>query len=276
MDRYARAAEEIPWASLGRETAVARAGNGLLPVGCFPFDLPPHSDATPWIDGGGGQIEEFLKMICGTAIQARAGILVTAGHVIEAIARRDRPLYYLSRIRRPGIQACIPYPAQTVLRYLDPRTKKANPGVDLAVIISVPRSLPELPYEGVPIEWGDSREAGVGDAVIVGGYPLGGTMFLLTRSNRGIVQPTFYSGIISAVLPATNPKETRLLQVSIASSGGISGGVVLRADDGKAIGMVTSGVDTGGAPLPITWAIPSEVIVPYVEAITFSTGASSE
>jgi S1-C subfamily serine protease len=131
-----------------------------------------------------------------------------------------------------------------------------------------------MPYETPPVEWGDSTQLGIGDRIMVGGYPLGTDMFTVTESNRGIIQPTFYDGIISAILPATTETETRLLQISIAAHGGMSGGAAFDPISGKILGMITSGFtgDDGNA-LPITYAIPSEVIVPYLQVISFQAGS---
>jgi S1-C subfamily serine protease len=96
-------------------------------------------------------------------------------------------------------------------------------------------------------------------------------MFLFTKSNRGLIQPTFYSGIISAILPATTATETRLLQISIPVAGGMSGGAVFLPNTGEVVGMVTSCIHVGEVPLPMSFAIPSEVIAPFVESISFST-----
>jgi S1-C subfamily serine protease len=105
----------------------------------------------------------------------------------------------------------------------------------------------------------------------VGGYPLGKEMFLSLETNRGLIQPTFYSGIISAIIPATKPTETRLLQLSIPVEGGMSGGAVFLAETGEVIGMITSCLEKNGVSLPMSIAIPSEIIAPYVESVSFTT-----
>ncbi|MFH1446501.1 MAG: trypsin-like peptidase domain-containing protein, partial [Chloroflexota bacterium] len=99
----------------------------------------------------------------------------------------------------------------------------------------------------------------------------GTEMFTLTQSNRGIIQPTFYSGIISSILPATNPQETRIVQVSIPSAGGMSGGAMFDPKTGEVLGIVTSCLHIKGIPQPMSYALPSEIISPYVEVITFKT-----
>lgn len=165
----------------------------------------------------------------------------------------------------------VPYPIPHALRYVDPRTDQVNPGVDLAVLLVPAKSTMAVPYEVPKIRWGNSTRVGVGDTVVIAGYPLGTDMFLLTKSNRGIIQPTFYNGIISAVLPATGAKETRLFQVSIAAVGGMSGGAMFNPETGEVLGMVTSGLTAKGVPLPMTYVLPSEVIAPYTQVITFQT-----
>ena len=39
----------------------------------------------------------------------------------------------------------------------------------------------------------------------------------------------------------------------------------------KVLGMVTSCLHTEGIPQPMSYALPSEIISPYVEVITFKT-----
>ena len=77
--------------------------------------------------------------------------------------------------------------------------------------------------------------------------------------------------VISAVLPATKPYEIRMIQVSIPSAGGMSGGAMFDPTTGKVLGIITSSVHMNGIPQPISYAIPSEIIAPYVEVITFNT-----
>lgn len=128
-------------------------------------------------------------------------------------------------------------------------------------------------YDVPVIRWGDSTRLGVGDQIVVGGYPYGTDLFRLTETNRGIVQPTFYPGIVSAILPATNPAETRLVQISAAVAGGISGGALLDPKSGALLGMVTSGLTGKEGDLhPVTWALPSKIIAPFVSALNFSAG----
>ncbi len=128
------------------------------------------------------------------------------------------------------------------------------------------------PYYDVPvIRWGDSTSLGVGHQVVVGGYPYGTDLFRVTRTNRGVIQPTFYPGIISALVPATRPTETRLLQISVAVAGGISGGGVFNLETGALLGMVTSGLGSAeGGLQPVTYAIPGEVIAPFASSLSFA------
>ncbi|MFQ5863042.1 MAG: serine protease [Candidatus Brocadiales bacterium] len=274
MDKYQDLTKDIPWKSFGRETVTAKVGNSLVPVGIFPFDLPSlPSSGVPVIEINARNADKYLMNIVGTAIQAGDGKLVTCAHVVTGLVEERSKGYILARISRDGTVIWVPYPVQKALRFVDPRTNKVNMNVDLAVLICAAKSTKELPYEVPNVRWGDSSELGIGDQVVIGGYPYGKEMFLFTKSNRGIVQPTFYSGIVSAILPATNPQETRMIQISIPGAGGMSGGAVFDPKTGEIMGMVTSGaVDSQGIPLPMTYAIPSEIIAPYVKVITFKIG----
>lgn len=71
-------------------------------------------------------------------------------------------------------------------------------------------------------------------------------------------------GIISAIIPAIQQGESRLLQISSVSLGGISGSVVAEPSTGKVLGMVTSGLDSDGVSLPVTFAVPSEGVAALV------------
>lgn len=275
---HEKTAEDIPWTSFGRETPASRVGLSLVPVGIYPFELQPSiTEDTPTIDVTAPGSEEFLMNIIGTAIQAGDGKLVTCAHVVEALFESEQKLshYILSRIFRGSRVYAVPYPIQVSIRYIDLRTNKPNPNVDLAVLLALAVSTEEIPYEIPNVRWGDSTRLGVGDPVVIGGYPYGKEMFLFTQSNRGLIQPTFYSGIVSAILPSTAPNETRLLQISIPVAGGMSGGAVFLPSTGDVVGMITScvhviGHDSAPTPLPMSYAIPSEVIAPFAENISFT------
>lgn len=272
MDKYKELTKDIPWNSAGKETVISKVGNSLIPVGVYPFELKPFDKNNPQVKTNEDlDREQYLMNIVGTAVQAGKGKLFTCCHVVEAVLQQKARGYILARLLREGTVVYTPYPIQTALKYVDPRTQKVNKEVDLSVLIVPAKSIKGLPYEVPSIEWGDSTELGVGDPVIVGGYPHGTEMFKFTQSNRGIIQPTFYNGIIGAILPATKPYETRILQISVACAGGMSGGAVIEPNTGKVLGMVTSCVHSSNIPQPISYAIPSEIIAPYVKIITFDT-----
>ena len=110
----------------------------------------------------------------------------------------------------------------------------------------------------------------VGDRVLVGGYPYGTDLFKMSKTNRGVVQPTSVDGIVSTIIPAQNEREIRLLQLSTLAAGGMSGGAVFDPKTGEAYGMVFSSVQGPNSSLhPVTYAIPSEVILPYSGSLNF-------
>lgn len=274
MGSYQKITKKIPWNSFGKKTVASRVGLSVVPVGILPFQpiKPPYPNGfPPLIHMDDSNIEKYLMNIVGTAIQAGNGKLVTCAHVVEGLIEQKGQGYILARIIRAGTIAYIPYPIQCSLRYVDPRTDAVNLNVDLATLIVSAKSTKEIPYETPNVSWGDSSKLGVGDQVIIGGYPCGKEMFLFTESNRGVVQPTFYSGIVSAIMPVAKSHETRIIQVSIPCAGGMSGGALFDPKTGKVLGMVTSCVDLNGIPQPMTYALPSEIIAPFVEVITFET-----
>lgn len=273
-DRYKQQTKDIPWASLGRETALSRAGLSLVAVGHLPFEpakLPEPGEPLPQVSSEDPEFEKYLMEIVGTAIQVGEGKLATCAHVIQAISEEKKRGYMLSRNLSGNTTICMSRPFEKVIRYIDPKLEKVNPHVDLAVImVAYPDHTPH--YDVPVIRWGNSTKLGVGDQVVIGGYPYGTDMFRVTQTNRGVIQPTFYPGIISAIIPATRPTETRLLQISAAAAGGISGGAVLNPKSGALLGIVTSGL-TGvdGSLHPVTYAIPSEVVAPFASALHFTT-----
>lgn len=273
MDRLRKIFGQIPWASLGRSTVAGRLGDSLVPVGVLPFDAPKIEPGAPipFVDNRMEGFENYLIDILGTAIQSGYGKLVTCAHVADSIDSSHKKGFILARRKTGNTIVHSHYPISKILRFIDPRIDAVNSDVDLAVLLVPAKSTPELPYETPSVTWGDSTQLGVGDRVMVGGYPLGTQLFKLNSSNRGFIQPTFYEGIVSSILPAQKTEETRLLQISVAVAGGMSGGAVFDPLSGKVLGMVFSGIEANGVPLPFTYAIPSEVIGPFVDAIRFTT-----
>jgi hypothetical protein len=141
--------------------------------------------------------------------------------------------------RRDGVWLKGYWPIEGQFSFIDPRTKAGNVEVDIGLLVCTAVGDDTVPYDAPPVTWGDSTQLGVGDRVLIGGYPFGKDMFLALTTNRGIVQPTFHAGIVSAIIPATKNTETRLLQISTISIGGISGGVVCDPSSGAVVGMVT-------------------------------------
>jgi hypothetical protein len=268
MKKYQELAKNIPWVSFGRETVASRLAKSIVPVGFLPYSPLPYAEdlAFTYIDDP--QPEKYMMEIVGTAIQADQGKLITCAHVLDELKQQPNS-YLLARTYRGNTVLCQPYRIPVSVPYYDPRTDRPNPSVDLAALIVPIIPTEAFPYDIPSVQWADSSEIGIGDPVIVGGYPLGRDLFLMTRSNRGLVQPTFYSGIVSAVIPAMELNETRLLQISIPVAGGMSGGAVFNPVNGEVIGMITSCMEQNGHSLPMSYAIPSEVIAPFVEVITY-------
>jgi hypothetical protein len=270
MDRLRQQFSKIPWASFGRPTPVSALARSVLPVGNFPARLPSRSAGVMVALGEEGY-ENYLMDIQGTAFQVGRGKLLTCWHVCQALDVKDGRAYLQTTSQRQdGAWLKGYWPIETQFSFIDPRTKAGNADVDIGLLVCTAVGDDAVPYDVSPVTWGDSTQLGVGDRVLIGGYPLGTDMFLALSTNRGIVQPTFYDGIVSAIIPATKHTETRLLQISTISIGGISGGIVCDPISGAVLGMVTSGIDgSQGQSLPITYAIPSEVLQPYADAISF-------
>jgi Trypsin-like peptidase domain len=266
---------KIPWASFGRRMPISELARSIVPVGNFRVRLPSGESAVIKTSDE-ADFGNHIMDIQGTAFQVGRGKLLTCWHVCKALNIKEGFAYVQSTSERNGKVLKCYWPVGAQFSFTDPRTKSGNKDIDVGTIICPAISNKLFHYDVPIVKWGDSTEVGVGDSVLIGGYPLGRDMFLALSTNRGIVQPTFYDGIISAVIPATKPTETRLLQISSIAIGGISGGVVCNPNDGAVLGMVTSGLESPpGHALPITYAIPSEVLQPYADAISFK-GADGE
>lgn len=265
-------ATSIPWSSTGRITPAFRVTQSLLPCGILPFDpISSPSDEVPIVAAGSADIEKYLMRIMGTAVQVGAGKLLTTAETVAAVRPGKTRAAVLANIRRDRQVAFVPYPIQAVLPYIDPRTSEPNLAVDIALMIVDARSTDLVPYDVKPIRWADSTAVGVGDPVMVAGFPFGTDLFLEYKSNRGFIQPTVYSGVIGAIVPAMLDGETRLFRVTVPGIGGLSGGVVFNPKNGDVIGVVTTSMLSAALPQPVVYAVPSEVLVPYVKSISFTT-----
>ena len=277
MGKYEEAAKTIQWASHGRRTVAFELGLSLLAVGVLPYAPKRHGDGPlEYVSNESESFENTLMDIHGTAIQVAAGKLITCAHVLDSVKATGRPGYIQTRTLRDATVLYGHFPYQVSINYVDPRTMKENDSVDAAAVLAPVVHRADYPYEVPYIRWGNSSKLGVGDRVMVGGYPLGTRLFLANQTHRGFIQPTFFEGIVSAVIPALKPTEVRLLQLSMPVEGGMSGGAVFDPKSGKVLGMVHCGLNRGETemPMPFTYAIPSEVLDPFVAAISFNTRAT--
>lgn len=267
---FKEALSRVPWTSRGRDTPISRLARSIVPVGNQAS--VPKGDASLHMAIQDEAHEHIGLDIQGTAFQAGRGKLYTCWHVIEALRFQEREAYLLANTRLNGVEAQRPYPFAAIVKYYDMRFEDGGPGIDSGILICPATETPEFPYEVPPVTWGDSTRVGVGDRVLIGRFPLGWQMFFANSTNRGLIQPSFFDGIISAIIPAIRPGETRLFQISSVALNGISGGVVCDPRTGVVLGMVTSGLTSGEIDLPITYALPSEVLRPFADAISFDVG----
>ena len=275
--QYDEFANIIPWASMGRSSIVSEVGRSLLPIGVYDPSLPvwQYEGTSKEITNKDTEFEKYLLNIVGTAIKTGTGKLVTCLHVVDDIIDRNLRGYALvSRKMGPNTirhTACS-FDSSQALKYVRPGQRKGDGGVDLSVIPFVPRDRDDHVIDTPSIVWGDSTKLGVGDRMLIGGYPYGTDLFKIAQTNRGVVQPSFFDGVVSAIIPAQNERETRLIQLSTSAAGGMSGGAVFDPETGAAYGMITSSLQGSSGTLhPVTYAIPSEVILPYSGAINYDT-----
>lgn len=272
LDEYKKAFDRIPWKSFGRATPLSQVARSLVAVGNHSNLSTPNNEHR-YISSLDDGFEDWMMEIVGSAFQAGPGKLLTCWHVCDGLRVRERQAYVQARLLRDGDLVISHFPISAVMSFVDPRIDAGNRDIDIGLAICPAIDTPEYPYRVPNIQWGDSTEVGVGDRVILGGFPLGTNLFRATDTNRAIMQPSFFEGIISAILPASSIRETRLFQISSIALGGMSGGVVCRPDTAEVIGMVTSGLSgQEGFDYPITYAIPSEVLRPFAEAVNFEAG----
>ena len=275
--KYDEIGRIIPWSSMGRPNVVQQVGNCLLPIGVFDPSLPDWQDGgtTKLISSRDADWEKYLMNIVGTSILTGTGKLATCLHVVDAIIQRNWKGYVLVPIKESPntiVHTANQFDASNSIKYVRPGQRRFDSGVDLSVIPFIPRDDHGQVVDSQSIGWGDSTQLGIGDRVLIGGYPFGTDLFTISQTNRGIVQPSFFDGVVSAILPAQNERETRLIQLSTQTAGGMSGGVVFDPETGAAFGMLTSSLeDSGGGLLPVTYAIPSEVILPFSGSINYDS-----
>ena len=267
----------IPWASMGQSSVVSDVGRSLLPIGVYDPSMPvwQYKGSSKEITNRDANFEKYLLNIVGTAIQTGTGKLVTCLHVVDDIVKRNSEGYAIVSRTLPEntiYRTACSFDSSLAIKYVRPGQKKWDAGVDLAVIPFVPRDRHDNVIDTPSIVWGDSTKLGVGNRVLIGGYPYGTDLFKITQTNRGVIQPSFFDAIVSAIIPAQNERETRLIQLSTPAAGGMSGGAVFDPETGAAYGMITSSLqNSNGALHPVTYAIPSEVILPYSGAISYDT-----
>jgi hypothetical protein len=204
---------------------------------------------------------KYIMRILGSAVYVGDAKLL-APRIILDEARRTGSRVYVLRTRVEGDQRIhVAIPVIHFLPYIDPRTNETNTDVDAMLTLLL--VTPEGFEEPRAIHWGDSRDLGSGDSVLVAGYPMGSDLFFEHRSNRGVIQSTIYSATIGSIVPAVTDKETRLLRLTIPDLGGLSGGVVFNPKNGSVFGMIVSGTHAGVVPQPVLYAIPSEALHPF-------------
>jgi serine protease Do len=161
------------------------------------------------------------------------GYVVTNNHVITADGQGE--VEEISITMTDGTE----YPAELVSR---------DTQSDLAVL-KIKRDKP-FPF----VEFGDSREARVGDWVIAIGNPFG-------------LGGTVTSGIVSAVYRNTGPGAyDRYIQTDASINRGNSGGPLFDMS-GRVIGINNAIFSPSGGSVGIGFAIPAEVAAPIVEKL---------
>jgi hypothetical protein len=232
----------------------------------LPFDpkAPPEAKATGDV---AADLKQLLLRIAGSAMSIGNRKVLTTRTALEALHRkRATPYLLLTRFQEQQV-------SQMALRVLagaaytnDADKPHDNSDVDAAILLHA--NVPDG-YDLPSVRWGDSTRLGVGDSVMVAGYPLGTDLFLEYRYNRAIVQPTVYSATVGAIVPAILPGQTRLLRLTVPGLGGLSGGAIFDAQNGTVLGMVTTAIHAAELPQPVLYGVPAESLQPFVQKIDF-------
>jgi S1-C subfamily serine protease len=274
MKEYMKTAQNIPWGSRGRMTPASKVGKCLVPIGVFNYAVPEFTpDAfSEAIDNTHPDYLKHMMSIMGTGIKVGDAKIITCTHVIDGIKEENKPGYVMFHYENGNTIYQSKYRYTRTVEYIDPRSAAYNKSVDLSLIPLPVQKSEFLPEEPPSIEWGNSADLGVGDPVVLGGYPYGTELFTMTKTNRDFIQPSFYPGIISRIIPASSKDEIRILHISTGVAGGMSGGAVFDPQSGKLLGMIYASVEGRSGDLhPVTYAIPSEVMAPFSKAINFDT-----
>ncbi len=197
-------------------------------------ELPPELRDTPlgreFRKQFGNRKEQTMGAGSGFIIDA-SGLIVTNNHVV---GRADKITVSLPDGTR--------LPATVI---------GSDELTDVALIkVIASRSLPS-------VQWGDSRQAEVGDWVLAGGNPFG-------------LGGTVTAGIISArgrdlgAGPFDN-----FLQLDAPINPGNSGGPIFNMD-GQVIAISTAIVSPSGGSVGIGFATPSELVIPIIEQLRAS------
>ena len=173
--QYEDFADMIPWASMGQPSIASKVGQCLLPIGIFDSSLPisKYEGSSKEVSSRDADFEKYLLNIVGTAILTGTGKLVTCLHVVESIVHQKAKGYAL--VKRTLSKNTIAQTAcafGSAFKYVRPGKKRGDSGVDLAVIPFVPRDRHGNIIDTQSIVWGNSAKLGVGDRVLLGGFPL--------------------------------------------------------------------------------------------------------
>jgi len=187
----------------------------------FPFQFPPGSPFEDMFKDFGTPQERKTSALGSGFIISDDGIVITNNHVIQGA----EDVF----VRVNGDQE------------FKAKILGADPGMDLAVLKI------ESDEKFVPVKFGDSDKARIGDWVIAIGNPFG-------------VGKTVTSGIISATGRDYGNPYLELLQTDAAINPGNSGGALLN-EEGNLIGINSSIYSKTGTYSGIGFAIPSEKVI---------------
>ncbi|WP_162013474.1 serine protease [Erythrobacter sp. NAP1] len=232
--------------------SISKLGDKLVPIGHTTDDpeMGMFVEQDEYLAESGGLKIELV----GTCIAIGRGYYLTCWHVVEQLARSSGEAMAIVPSAGEGRNNL--RPIRSVKKFEDPRFSENGSLIDCA-LLAIPgaddQPLSELP---APVDFSSSDKLSVGSRVLLGGFPLGETIFFANDTNKGHIQPSFFDGIVSAILPPASEGESRLLQINALALAGMSGGVVCDPRSGKLLGMILSGITQDDVDLPITFALP--------------------
>ncbi len=223
---------------LSWRTAIFSADDGVGPMG----SLHEAGDALAAVGSiGPGGVSVF-----GSAVMVGPGLLLTATHVLQEVAKHGGGLVFLTFLPN-GIRAWRPSDMMSLTRPSE-FIGREDAVSDLS-LVSV--TLNSEAHEDFPLTLAPMQIALplIGDRLWAMGFRQGGS-----EDGAALLTPLVSSGLVVAAYP--NGRGERMIspcfEVDMDTPGGMSGGAVMNAE-GNLVGIVSSALDGGPSYATLIW-----------------------